>query len=235
MERLDKRLSQAGFGRKDAQAAIKSGRVTADGVVITDKAAKLPDSAVVAVDGQTLREGQVYLMLHKPTGVVSATRDLREKTVLDLLPPEYQNRDIFPVGRLDKDTTGLLLLTNDGDLAHNLLSPKKHVDKVYEVTVDGTLTEADQLALANRLTLGDVAICLPAKLELTGRPNVGLLTLHEGKYHQVKRMMAALGKPVTALKRLAMGPIKLDEALEPGMWRELTPAEIRTLQGKEPT
>lgn len=228
MERLDKRLSAAGYSRKEAVALIRGGRVKADGVTVTAPEAKT-DAAVLTVDGAPLREGFLYLMLHKPTGVVTATEDARERTVLDLLPEDLRRRGLFPVGRLDKDVTGLVLLTDDGPLGHRLTSPRHHVDKVYEVTVDGVFTQTDVKTLAEGLTLGDGLSCLPAALALTGRENVALLTIREGKFHQVKRMMACLGKPVTALKRLAMGPLTLDDTLAAGEWRFLTEEEEKTL------
>lgn len=230
MERLDKRLSQAGYSRKEAKELIRAGRVRGEGRTLTDPEEKLPPEAVLTVDGGPVEEGLIYLMLHKPQGYVSATRDSRERTVLELLPPQLRRRELFPVGRLDKDTTGLLLLTDDGALAHDLLSPRKHVDKTYLVEVDGTLTPEDQTALGFGLRLGDGLCCLPARLELTDRPQVGLLTLREGKYHQVKRMMACLGKPVTALKRVAMGGVELDPALAPGQWRALSREELEGLR-----
>lgn len=229
MERLDKRLSGAGYSRREADELIRAGRVTVDGAVVTAARQRIAAAAAVAVDGAPLREGFLYVMLHKPAGVVSATEDARERTVLDLLPEDLRRRKLFPVGRLDKDVTGLVLLTDDGALGHRLTSPRCHVDKVYEVTVDGTFTEADREKLAAGLTLGDGLACRPAELTLTGRGNVALLTLHEGKFHQVKRMMACLGKPVTALKRLSMGGVALDEGLPPGEWRELTAEETKRL------
>ncbi len=232
MERLDKILSSAGYGRREAKTLITQGRVTVNGVTVTAPEAKFGPDADLAVDGAVLERGRVYLMMNKPAGVVSATEDARERTVLDLLDEPLRRRGLFPVGRLDKDTTGLLLLTDDGDLAHALTSPRRHAEKVYQVTVSGALTEADQTALAAGLTLGDGLVCLPAELKLTDRPDVGLLTLREGKYHQVKRMMACLGKPVTALKRIAMGGVALDETLKPGQWRALTAEETSILQGK---
>lgn len=231
MERLDKILSQAGYARREARDLIGQGRVTVDGAGVARPETKCAPEAVVAVDGTELRRGHVYLMLHKPTGVVSATADPRERTVLDLLPGELRRRGLFPVGRLDKDVTGLLLLTDDGVLAHDLLSPKKHVDKTYLVTVDGVFAPDDQRALAAGLTLGDGLRCLPAELDITGL-DTGLLTLREGKFHQVKRMMACLGKPVAALKRVSMGGLTLDETLEPGQWRALTAAEVSILREK---
>lgn len=232
MERLDKRLSQAGYSRKEARELVRAGRVRVSDRVATDPEEKLPSELPLFVDGVLVAEGPIYLMLHKPRGYVCATHDRREKTVLELLSEELRRRELFPVGRLDKDTTGLLLLTDDGALAHDLLSPKKHVDKTYLVEVDGALTEGDQAALAAGLELGDGLQCLPARLELTDRPQVGRLTIREGKYHQVKRMMACLGKPVTALKRLSMGGVELDPALAPGQWRALTPGEVERLREK---
>lgn len=224
-ERLDKRVAAAGLGRREAQRAIRQGRVTVDGRVVTAPESKWPQSARVALDGAETAGGYVYLMLHKPAGVLSATEDARQPTVLELLPEALRRRGLFPVGRLDKDVTGLLLLTDDGALGHALTSPRRHAEKVYEVTVDGALGEDDRAALARGLVLGDGTVCRPARLELTGEARVGLLTLREGKYHQVKRMMAALGKPVTALKRISMGGVALDAALAPGEWRELTQEE----------
>ena len=150
--------------------------------------------------------------------------------MLDLLPPELKRRGLFPVGRLDKDTTGLLLLTDDGDLAHRLLSPKKHVDKVYLAQVEGRTDRADAAALAAGLVLGDGLRCLPAGLEPLGDGSRCLVTLREGKYHQVKRMLAARGKPVVSLHRLSMGTLTLDEGLKPGQWRFLTPQEEEELR-----
>ena len=154
---------------------------------------------------------------------------------LDLLPEELRRRGLFPVGRLDKDTTGLLLLTDDGGLAHRLLSPKKHVDKVYLAEVEGRVDQDDVRALEAGMVLGDGLHCLPAGLEPLGNGSVCLVTLREGKYHQVKRMLAARGKPVTALHRLSMGPLALDEGLKPGNWRFLTPQERAELWGLEQT
>ena len=169
-----------------------------------------------------------YVMLHKPAGVLSATEDTRQQTVLDLLPPELRRRSLSPVGRLDKDTEGLLLLTNDGALAHRLLAPRSHVDKVYYARVEGALEPADAAAFAAGMTLGDGLECLPAGLEILS-PWECLVTLREGKFHQVKRMLAARGKPVTYLKRLSMGPLRLDPELAPGAFRMLTAEEKKAL------
>ncbi len=230
MDRLDKRLSGAGYSRKEANGLIRAGRVTVDGAAVTTPERRVEDGAVIQVDGAPLQEGFLYIMLHKPAGVVTATEDAKERTVLDLLPEELRRRGLFPVGRLDQDVTGRVLLTDDGPLGHRLTSPRHHVDKVYEVTADGAFTGDDGERLAAGLTLGDGLKCLPAELELTGRANVALLTIREGKFHQVKRMMACLGKPVTALKRLGMGGLRLDETLKPGEWRMLTEEERGELQ-----
>jgi len=231
VERLDKILANTGrWSRKEAAGLIRDGRVTVDGEKALRREDKFPDTACFQVDGEAVSgEKYVYLMLHKPAGLVSATDDPREKTVLSLLPEHLRRVGLFPAGRLDKDTTGLLLLTNDGPLAHALLSPARHVDKTYYVEVDGTLDESDEAAFRDGMTLRDGLECLPAGLERLG-PNAALVTLHEGKYHQIKRMCAARGKPVTALKRLTFGPLTLDETLEPGAWRPLTEGEVAALR-----
>ncbi len=235
MERLDKLLSSTGhWSRREVKELIRQGRVSVDG----ERAQKPEDKcdsalAQIAVDGQMVDCAPfVYLMLHKPAGILSATEDKRQRTVIDLLPEHLRRRGLFPVGRLDKDTEGLLLLTDDGSLGHELLSPKKHVDKVYYAQVEGKLGQSDVDALARGMTLGDGLECLPAGLEVLGDGSECLVTLREGKYHQVKRMLAARGKPVTYLKRLSMGPLKLDETLEKGSWRPLKLEEIFALKGK---
>ena len=169
-------------------------------------------------------------MLHKPAGLVSATEDPRQPTVLELLPQHLRRVGLFPAGRLDKDTEGLLLLTNDGPLAHRLLAPRNHVDKTYFVRVDGELDGADAAAFAAGMMLEDGLACLPAGLEVLEQPDTALVTLHEGKYHQIKRMLAARGKPVVYLKRLTMGPLMLDPALERGEWRPLSAEEVAALR-----
>ncbi len=231
MERLDKRLAATGvWSRKEARELIRAGRVTAAGQVCRRPEDKVDETAPVLVDGQPIQSGgPVYIMLHKPAGLVSATEDAREKTVLSLLPERYQRMGLFPAGRLDKDTEGLLLLTNDGPLAHRLLAPKSHVDKVYYVEVDGRLDAADEQAVRDGVTLADGYTCLPGELELLDGGQAAHITLHEGKYHQIKRMMAARGKPVTYLKRLKFGPLTLDAALPKGGWRALTEEEIQAL------
>ncbi len=234
-ERLDKLLASTGrWSRSEAKRLMREGRVLADGRVAASAEEKYdPETAALAVDGEPIRlRARVCVMLHKPAGVLSATEDGRGRTVLDLLPEEYRRRGLFPVGRLDKDTEGLLLLTDDGALAHELLSPKKHVDKLYFARVAGVLTEADCAAFAAGMTLPDGLKCLPAGLEIVsaGAESEALVTLREGKFHQIRRMLAARGKPVLYLKRLAMGPLRLDGELAPGAWRELTDAEETALR-----
>ncbi len=232
MERIDKLLSSTGrWSRKEAKELVRQGRVLADGRAVLEPEEKLDPAARLTVDGQAVDCSPfVYIMLHKPAGLLSATEDSRQPTVLDLLPPELKKRGLFPVGRLDKDTTGLLLLTDDGGLAHRLLSPKSHVDKVYLAQVEGRVDEGDRAALAAGLALADGTACLPAGLEPIGDGSRCLVTLQEGKYHQVKRMLAARGKPVSALHRISMGPLTLDEGLKPGKWRFLSGAERAELQ-----
>lgn len=235
LERLDKILSSTGhWSRREVKDLVRQGRVSVDG----EKAKKPEDKcdsgkAVIQVDGQVVDCAPfVYLMLHKPSGLLSATEDKKQKTVIDLLPEHLQRRGLFPVGRLDKDTEGLLVLTDDGALAHELLSPKKHVDKVYYAKVDGQINREDVEVLAQGMTLGDGLECLPAGLEALGDGSECLVTLREGKYHQVKRMLAARGKPVVYLKRISMGGLKLDEALDKGQWRAMTAEELVLLQEK---
>lgn len=231
MERLDKRLTGTGnWSRKEAKELTKAGRVTVNGQVVRQSDVKVADDDAIAVDGNAIEAaGPVYLMLHKPAGLVSATEDAREKTVLSLLPERYQKLGLFPAGRLDKDTEGLLLMTNDGALSHRLLAPKSHVDKVYYVEVDGVLDSEDCAAVEQGMTLGDGYVCLPGHLEPLEGGKSAHITIHEGKYHQIKRMMAARGKPVIYLKRLKFGPLELDEQLPKGGWRALTEAEISAL------
>lgn len=231
MERLDKIISATGKkSRREVREMVRQGRVLVDGKPAPAADMKVdPQTAVILLDGEPLGyEKFTYVMLHKPAGVLTATEDRRQETVLDLLPPELRRRTLSPVGRLDKDTEGLLLLTNDGQLAHRLLSPKSHVDKVYYARVDGALEPGDIAAFAAGMTLGDGLECLPAGLEILS-PTEALVTLREGKFHQVKRMLAARGKPVLYLKRLSMGRLRLDPALAPGAWRMLTEEERSAL------
>lgn len=232
MERLDKLLAATGrWSRKEVKELVRQGRVTARGESVLRPEEKYELNDDIRVDGQPVCcQKYTYLMMNKPDGLLSATEDKRQRTVLDLLPEQYQRRGLFPVGRLDKDTKGLLLLTNDGELAHRLLAPKSHVDKVYLAKVDGRVDEADVQAFRQGLILDDGLECMPAGLEPLGDGSSCLVTLREGKFHQVKRMLAHRGKPVEQLKRLSMGSLKLDESLGDGQWRELTQEEVRGLQ-----
>ena len=228
--RLDKYLSSlTGLTRSQARAAIASGRVQVNGAFITDAGMRTDEARdVVALDGSALRfEAHLHLMLNKPAGVVTATRDAHARTVLDLVPEEYAHWQVTPVGRLDRDTTGLLLLTTDGQLAHRLISPRHHIDKEYIARVDGVLSGDDAAAFAAGMEL-DEFTALPAQLEIIA-PDTARVVLTEGKYHQVKRMFAARGKPVLELKRVRMGSVLLDDALPPGGVRRLTQAEIDAL------
>ena len=230
MERLDKRLSATGkWSRKEARDLIRAGRVTVDGAVCRAIDQKVAEDAPIAVDGASIGAGgPVYLMLHKPAGVVSSTDEPGERPVLDLLGEEYQNIGLFPAGRLDKDTEGLLLLTNDGPLAHRMLSPKHHVDKVYYVEVNGLLDAEDVEAVRRGVVLGDGYECLPGDLELLSDHSAHI-TLREGKYHQVKRRLASRGIPGTYLKRVRFGPLVLDENLPKGGWRPLSEEERKSI------
>ena len=231
MERLDKLLAGTGkWSRREVKALVRQGLVRVDGRLAASAEDKLdPAAAVVTVAGETISLCRfTYVMLHKPAGVLTATEDRKQPTVLDLLPPELRRIGLAPVGRLDKDTEGLLLLTNDGELAHRLLSPKYHVDKRYLARVDGELSAADMEAFARGMTLGDGLECLPAGLEVLP-DRVCIVTLREGKFHQVKRMLAARGAPVLYLKRLSMGPLTLDDSLAAGAYRLLRAEEISAL------
>lgn len=231
MERLDKLLAGTGkWSRREVKALVRQGLVRVDGRLAASAEDKLdPAAAIITVAGETISLCRfTYVMLHKPAGVLTATEDRKQPTVLDLLPPELRRIGLAPVGRLDKDTEGLLLLTNDGELAHRLLSPKYHVDKRYLARVDGELSAADTEAFARGMTLGDGLECLPAGLEVLP-DRVCIVTLREGKFHQVKRMLAARGTPVLYLKRLSMGPLTLDDSLAAGAYRLLRAEEILAL------
>ncbi len=230
MERLDKLISGTGrWSRREVKELVRAGRITVNGFTAAAED-KFDSSAAIEVDGERIVcEKHCYLMLNKPAGLLSATEDDRQPTVLELLPGYLRRIGLFPAGRLDKDTEGLLLLTNDGALAHRLLSPKKHVDKTYLVRVEGALTKEDTDAFETGMILGDGLKCLPAGLELSEQPDTAVVRLREGKYHQIKRMLAARGKPVRYLKRLTIGPLTLDPGLAPGEFRPLTPDERSAL------
>ena len=231
MERLDKFLCDSGAGtRSQVKLLLKAGRVTVDGKVEKDNGKKIdPAKQVVALDGEILGgKRRVVVMLNKPAGFVTATEDPVERTVMDLLPESMKHLDLKPVGRLDKATEGLLLFTNDGDLLHRLISPKKEVPKVYYAKHEGTATEADVEAFQNGISLRDGTVCLPAKLEPIG-PGESLITVCEGKYHQVRRMMASRNMTVLYLERREEGALALGD-LPRGQVRELTEEEIASLE-----
>ena len=225
--RLDKYLADMGLAsRKELKQIIKSGRVTVNGIAAAVPEMKVSDSDLICFDGQELNYRRFhYYMLNKPAGVLSVTEDRKQSTVLDLVSPQMRRLGLFPVGRLDKDTCGLLLLTDDGDFSHRVISPKSGVEKLYYARVDGEPTAADAQAFEKGIVLGDGTQCLPAKLELLGGSEC-LVTVMEGKYHQVKRMLASRGKPVLELKRLRIGELELDEELAPGEYRELTEEDL---------
>ena len=232
MERLDKFLCDSGAGtRSQVKMMLKAGRVTVDGKVEKDNGRKIePKTQIVTLDGELLGGyRRVVIMLNKPAGYVTATEDQTERTVMELLPDEFRKLGVKPVGRLDKATEGLLLFTNDGDLLHRLISPKKEVPKIYYARHEGTAGEADVAAFAAGLTLRDGTVCLPAKLEPLG-PGESLITVCEGKYHQVRRMMASRGMTVTYLERREESSLTLGD-LPRGQVRELTEEELAGLEG----
>ena len=231
MERLDKFLCDCGVGtRSQVKAILKSGAVTVDGVPERDNGRKIdPQVQAICLNGERLgKTGRIVVMLNKPAGFVTATEDARERTVMELLPKELRHLDLKPVGRLDKATEGLLLFTNDGDLLHRLITPKKEVPKVYYARHEGTATEQDITAFSEGLTLADGTKCLPARLEPLG-PGESLITVCEGKYHQVRRMMASRRMHVDYLERCREGNLSLG-TLERGKIRQLTEKEIEALE-----
>ena len=230
MERLDKFLCDSGVGtRSQVKMILKAGRITVDGKPEKDNSRKVdPAVQTICLDGEKLGgKRRVVLMLNKPEGYVTATEDKNDRTVMELLPGEYRHLELKPVGRLDKATEGLLLFTNDGDLLHRLISPKKEVPKIYYAKHEGTAGEADIAAFSSGLTLRDGLNCLPAKLEPLG-PGESLITVCEGKYHQVRRMMASRNMTVLYLERRQEGALSLGD-LPRGQVRELTDAEIGDL------
>lgn len=229
--RLDKLLANTGYGsRKEVKALLKKRQVTVNQEPVKDGSIHVaPETDAVEVNGQSVRYQQfIYLMMNKPPGVISATEDRRERTAVDLLQKAEQRFQPFPVGRLDKDTEGLLLLTNDGKLAHQLTSPKKEVGKTYYAEIQGTVTEEDRAAFEVGVKLDDGYQTMPAELDIieSGEVSPVEITIYEGKFHQVKRMMEAVGKKVRHLKRLRMGDLHLDESLKSGGYRELTKEEL---------
>ena len=233
MIRLDKYLADMGVGtRSEVKKYIKQGKISVDGQVVKSADLKIEiETQSVTYQGQPVGyEEFEYYMLHKPAGVVSATTDVKDKTVIDLIT-DKKRKDLFPVGRLDKDTEGLLLITNDGDMAHRLLAPKKHVDKVYYARIDGRVTDEDVKAFREGISIGQGEVAKPAKLEILKADEISEIhvTIQEGKFHQVKRMFHTIGKEVLYLKRLSMGSLVLDESLPLGAYRKLTREELEDL------
>lgn len=237
--RIDKMLANLGYGsRKEVKGLLKKGAVKINGEIVKDAKEHIdPNQDIVIINGQEVVYKEfIYLMMNKPGGVISATEDNRDETVVDLLEMEDQVYEPFPVGRLDKDTEGLLLITNDGQLSHRLLSPKKHVPKTYFAVIEGEVTEEDIVAFRNGVTLDDGYVTKPGELVIlkSGLMSDIELTITEGKFHQVKRMFQAVGKRVVYLKRISMGSLKLDETLELGEYRELTDEELEELMNYQP-
>jgi 16S rRNA pseudouridine516 synthase len=233
--RIDKLLANLGYGsRKEVKQLLKSGAVKVDDCLVKDAKQHVdPNTQTVTLNGEVIEYKEfIYLMMNKPQGVLSATEDSVYETVIDLLEPEDQVYEPFPVGRLDKDTEGLLLITNDGQLAHRLLSPKKHVPKTYFAVIDREVTEDDVKAFAEGVILDDGYKTKPGELKIlkSGIRSDIELTITEGKFHQVKRMFEAVGKRVVYLQRISMGPLQLDETLELGEYRELTDEEVELLK-----
>lgn len=231
MERIDKIIASQGlYSRSDVKYMVNRKRITIDGKIITSASQKADvDKNEILLDGKPfVVKKQIYLMLNKPKGYVSATEDKKQQTVLELVPAELKGRDLFPAGRLDKDTTGLMIITDDGMLAHNILSPKKHVQKIYRVELDIPVTEGMQKGFAEGVELND-GVCKDAKLVILGEKTAEV-TLREGRYHQIKRMFGCYGAKVVELHRLAMGELYLPDDLPEGECRELTEEDLQKLQ-----
>lgn len=231
MERLDKFLTNNTiYTRSEIAGFVKTGRVKVNNQTELNSNIKISESDVVVLDGQVVsNEKFEYYMLNKPQGVISATEDVKEQTVLDLLPKEYKTKDLFPCGRLDKDTVGLLILTNDGETAHKLLSPKNHVQKTYFFKCADPLYEQNKQKIENGITLKDGTQTKPCKIVLQTEKS-GNITITEGKYHEIKRLFGAVGNKITFLERISFGDIVLDKSLKRGNFRPLTKQEIITLK-----
>lgn len=234
MERLDKILVSQGAGsRSEARALIKSGAVCVNGEVIRKPEFKTDaQNCSITVRGQALNYSKhIYIMMNKPSGVVSATSDNRDKTVIDILPDEYKRKGLFPAGRLDKDTEGLLIITDDGDFAHRMISPKKHVEKKYIAKLDGEISEEDIKRFENGIIFADGTKCLPAKLEIDPElgESTGIVSIYEGKFHQVKKMFACCGLNVVHLKRISIGNLCLDGNLPIGSCKLMTNLDIESI------
>ena len=236
MQRLDKFLAEAGVdSRRKLRDMVRSGRVTVNGSLVLSPEQKIDETRdVICVDGQRIGRGdrRIVLMLHKPAGCVTAARDDRYPTVMEHLPPQYAG--LMPIGRLDKDTEGLLIITNDGDLAHRLLSPKKHVDKTYYVELDGRLSTEEAERIMGGIDIGDERPTLPCEITRLSDTTC-FITIREGRYHEIKRMFATGGLKVKELKRISMGPIALDAELGAGEYRPLTEEEIQLLRNFDKT
>lgn len=233
--RLDKLLSECtALSRSQLRQIIKNGSVRVDGLTVTSPEQKIDsDTACVKLGGKPVIYAKFcYYMLNKPEGILSATDDKKQKTVIDLFPAELKKKNLFPVGRLDKDTTGLLIITNDGEFAHKVISPKSEIVKTYHAVTEGPVDDADIAAFRQGIVLGDGTQCLPAELEKLPDGSC-LVHVMEGKYHQVKRMLASRGKPVTALKRLSIGGLELDNSLLPGEFRQLSENELCSVNKKK--
>lgn len=234
-QRLDKLISSQGsFSRREAQQLIKDGRVKVNGIQVRDRGAHVDsETAFFEIDGKLFQlEKFVYLMLNKPKGVVSATNDRNAKTVVDLAPEEYRGRNLFPAGRLDMTTTGFVLLTDDGDFAHRILSPKNHIEKTYEARLAEAVTDEQLKMVSDGIVLGDGTECLPAKLRVLEDGDNPLVEIKicEGKYHQIKRMFAAAGNGVIELKRTQMGSLELDPELPEGVCKKLTETDVKLIE-----
>lgn len=234
LQRLDKIISTGKYSRSEAQDLIKRGLVKVNGITIRDRGAKVnADSSEIFVNGENIDTDKfIYLMLNKPKGYVSATNDTKQKTVIDLVPDEYLRKNLFPAGRLDMTTTGFVLITNDGDFAHRILSPKNHIEKTYEATLAQKLTEEMMNKVSDGIELKDGTVCKPAKLKLlrNGENPVVEIKIVEGKYHQIKRMFAAAGNGVIELKRTKMGGLSLDSSLKEGEIRPITKEELEKVE-----
>lgn len=231
-ERLDKIVADTeNCTRSQARTLIRRGEVAVGGQTVRDIARKTdPASEEISVSGRILAAGRCYIMMNKPAGVISATVSAGERTVLDLLPPQLQRRGLFPAGRLDKDTTGFMLITDDGPFAHEILSPRRHVEKEYEALLEHPADAADIEAFARGIRLGDGTEYAPAVLELDDARTTARIVIREGKYHQVRRMFEAVGNRVAALRRLRIGGLYLDDTLAPGAARLMTPEEVSQIR-----
>lgn len=234
MDRLDKILaSQGAFSRKDVKEIIKSGRIAVNGKTVRDPAVKISENDTVSLDGTVIGlKKHIYIMLNKPQGIVSASNSKSEKTVVDIVPDSLFRSGLFPAGRLDKDTVGFVLITDDGDFAHRILSPKNHIVKTYEARLSNALTEEQRMMLQNGITLSDGTTCKDSRVRIIedGSTPLAEIQICEGKYHQIKRMFAAAGNKVTFLKRTKMGDLDLDAALLPGECREITSDELLKIE-----